>query len=206
MPRVRLPDRRSIDSSAPLLEPLGGENHGVELEYETFGDPKDPCLLLIHGLNAQLIHWPEDLFLPLVQSGYYVVRFDNRDVGLSTIVSNVRFDTIPIRALKKGFNAVFWPIVMLVAAALAAAEAAAPGAASIDALFAHSLAFQVYVGVACAALVILVLQATVWSTAFRFDVTPPYTLSDMAQDAVDLMSALRIDSAHVCGASMGMTN
>jgi len=58
--------------------------NGVELEYETFGKAGDPALLLIMGLGAQLTLWPEDLCHKLVAKGFYVIRYDNRDVGLST--------------------------------------------------------------------------------------------------------------------------
>jgi pimeloyl-ACP methyl ester carboxylesterase len=58
--------------------------NGVEIAYQTFGDPKDPTLLLVMGLGAQLIHWPEEFCELLAGRGFHVVRFDNRDVGHST--------------------------------------------------------------------------------------------------------------------------
>ena len=58
--------------------------NGIELEYETFGDPGDPPLLLIMGLSGQLIDWPAEFCELLAGRGYRVVRFDNRDAGLST--------------------------------------------------------------------------------------------------------------------------
>lgn len=58
--------------------------NGIEIEYETFGSRKDPALLLIMGLGAQLTLWPESLCEGLAGQGFFVVRFDNRDVGLST--------------------------------------------------------------------------------------------------------------------------
>ncbi len=60
--------------------------NGIELEYETFGDPQDPPLLLVMGLGAQLVWWHPELCHSLVDRGFYVIRFDNRDVGLSTKV------------------------------------------------------------------------------------------------------------------------
>ena len=57
---------------------------GVELAYETFGDRDDPPLLLIMGLGTQMIGWPEDFCVSLAGRGRFVIRFDNRDVGLST--------------------------------------------------------------------------------------------------------------------------
>jgi pimeloyl-ACP methyl ester carboxylesterase len=58
--------------------------NGIEIEYETFGKKGDPALLLIMGLGAQLTLWPESLCEGLASRGFFVVRYDNRDVGLST--------------------------------------------------------------------------------------------------------------------------
>jgi len=58
--------------------------NGIEIEYETFGSRTDPALLLIMGLGAQLTLWPESLCEGLAGQGFFVVRYDNRDVGLST--------------------------------------------------------------------------------------------------------------------------
>lgn len=60
------------------------DNAGVEIEYETFGDPDDPALLLVMGLGAQMIAWHDEFCGQLVDAGHHVVRYDNRDVGLST--------------------------------------------------------------------------------------------------------------------------
>lgn len=57
--------------------------NGISLEYETHGDPANPPLLLIMGLAAQLTLWPIELVEALVARGYYVIRYDNRDIGLS---------------------------------------------------------------------------------------------------------------------------
>ena len=112
----------------------------IEIEYDTFGNPTDPPLVLIMGLGAQMILWEEDFCEALAASGFFVVRFDNRDIGLST----------QLEAL--GVPNVF--------AAMQAAMAGKP----VDA---------------------------------------PYTLSEMADDTVALMTALGIERAHVVGASMG---
>src|SRR3954451_24703120 len=56
----------------------------VELAYETFGDPGDPPLLLVMGLATQMIGWPDGFCQGLADRGLFVVRFDNRDIGLST--------------------------------------------------------------------------------------------------------------------------
>jgi pimeloyl-ACP methyl ester carboxylesterase len=114
--------------------------NGINLEYETFGDPGAPPLLLIMGLGGQLLLWPEEFCESLAQAGHYVIRYDNRDVGLS---SKIEHPTRP----------------KLVRAALAS-------------------------------LVGLKVKA-------------PYTLDDMAQDAVGLLDALELRQAHIVGVSMG---
>lgn len=72
-----------------ILRQIGGQAlrakaNGIEIEYETFGKKSDPALLLIMGLGAQLTLWPDDFCEGLAQRGFFVVRYDNRDVGLST--------------------------------------------------------------------------------------------------------------------------
>jgi pimeloyl-ACP methyl ester carboxylesterase len=57
---------------------------GYEFEYETFGDPSHPALLLVMGLGAQMVFWPEGLIDQLVDARFFVIRFDNRDCGKST--------------------------------------------------------------------------------------------------------------------------
>ena len=56
----------------------------VELAYETIGDPANPALLLVMGLGMQLIHWDLEFCEALAERGFHVIRFDNRDAGLST--------------------------------------------------------------------------------------------------------------------------
>ena len=58
--------------------------NGIEIEYETFGDPSGAPLLLIAGLGAQMISWDEDFCGLLASRGFRVIRFDNRDAGRST--------------------------------------------------------------------------------------------------------------------------
>ena len=58
--------------------------NGIELEYQTFGDPRDQPLLLIAGLATQMISWQEPFCELLAGRGFFVIRFDNRDCGLST--------------------------------------------------------------------------------------------------------------------------
>jgi pimeloyl-ACP methyl ester carboxylesterase len=56
---------------------------GVAIYYDTFGDPRQPPVLLIQGLGAHLLGWREELCRQLADIGVHVVRFDNRDIGLS---------------------------------------------------------------------------------------------------------------------------
>ncbi len=58
--------------------------NGIEIEYVTEGNPSDPALLLVMGLGAQLTTWPEGFVDGLRRRGFFVIRFDNRDSGLST--------------------------------------------------------------------------------------------------------------------------
>lgn len=113
---------------------------GIEIEYDTFGASADPTLLLVMGFTAQLTAWDEGFCRMLADCGLHVVRFDNRDCGLSSKLDGVEVD-----------------VGSVIAAALA--EGAVPPV--------------------------------------------PYTLSDMALDAIGLLDHLGIDRAHVMGASMG---
>ena len=60
---------------------------GITLCYDTFGDPSNPTLLLVMGLGAQMISWESAFCEQLAGHGFHVVRFDNRDAGLSTYMS-----------------------------------------------------------------------------------------------------------------------
>jgi pimeloyl-ACP methyl ester carboxylesterase len=64
--------------------PAFAKANGIELCYDTFGDPAAPPLVLIMGLAAQMIGWDDEFCAQLAGRGYHVVRFDNRDIGLST--------------------------------------------------------------------------------------------------------------------------
>lgn len=64
--------------------------NGVELEYEILGDLTDPVLLLVGGLGAQLVSWDDDFCEVLGALGLAIVRFDNRDVGRSSLVDDPR--------------------------------------------------------------------------------------------------------------------
>ena len=114
--------------------------NNIEIEYDTFGDPSASPLLLVMGLGGQMIRWDEEFIQLLVDRGFYVIRFDNRDVGLST-----KFE-----------------------------EAGEPN----------------------------LIQA--FTTVQKGEpVESPYSLEDMADDAVGLLDALNIEKAHICGVSMG---
>ena len=65
------------------------DNRNIELEYDHFGNPKDPALLLIMGFTAQMVAWDEAFCTQLADRGHFVVRFDNRDCGLSTKLHGV---------------------------------------------------------------------------------------------------------------------
>lgn len=114
--------------------------NGITIEHETIGDPAAPPILLIMGLGMQLIAWPDAFCRGLVERGFRVIRFDNRDCGLS---SKIRVERQP----------------NIVTAAAAA-----------------------------------------W---LRLPVRAPYTLDDMAADAVGLLDALGVPQTHVVGLSMG---
>ncbi|USA39392.1 alpha/beta fold hydrolase [Pelagerythrobacter marinus] len=114
--------------------------NGIAIEYEDHGDPADPPILLIMGLGAQLTLWPIELVEALAGRGFRVIRYDNRDIGLSH-----KFDGVK-----------------------------APGILPLMLLGRIGLAPRV-----------------------------PYTLNDMAADAVGLLDAIGIERAHIVGASMG---
>lgn len=113
---------------------------GMELEFDTFGDSTDPAMLLIAGLGAQMTIWDERFCQLIADAGRYVIRFDNRDCGLSTKLHGQVPD---------------------LAGAMTAAFADQPPPPL------------------------------------------PYTLSDMAADAVGLLDLLGIEGAHIVGASLG---
>jgi proline iminopeptidase len=112
----------------------------LHIEYESLGDPSHPAIVLIMGLGMQLMAWPDAFCQELVARGYRVIRFDNRDCGLS---------------------------------------GRAPGKKRANLLLAMA------------------------ASALGLPVRTPYTLEDMAGDAVGLMDKLGIERAHIVGASMG---
>ena len=70
---------------------IGG---GIRLCYETFGDAGDPALLLIMGLGTQMVAWHEDFCARLVDEGFHVIRYDNRDIGRSTHLEDAPTPTL----------------------------------------------------------------------------------------------------------------
>jgi pimeloyl-ACP methyl ester carboxylesterase len=98
--------------------------NGIQVYYEAFGSPADPTVVLIIGMDEQCTAWFPYFYEPIVEAGFHVVRFDNRDCGLSEWIED-------------------------------------------------------------------------------WDADRPYSLEDMAADAVGLLDALGIEKAHLVGASMG---
>ena len=72
--------------------------NGIEICYETFGNRDDPALLLVMGYTAQMISWDERLVRGFADRGRYVIRFDNRDCGLSTCFDGVEVDVMKVLA------------------------------------------------------------------------------------------------------------
>jgi pimeloyl-ACP methyl ester carboxylesterase len=62
--------------------------NNIQLEYESFGSPNAPAILLIMGLGAQMLRWNAEICEGLVDAGYRVIRFDNRDCGCSSCMDN----------------------------------------------------------------------------------------------------------------------
>ena len=71
--------------------------NGIEIAYETFGDPEARPLVMVMGLNTQMIAWPDELCEDLAKAGHWVIRYDNRDIGESTHFRGVKAP--PIAAL-----------------------------------------------------------------------------------------------------------
>ena len=61
---------------------------GIQLCHEAFGDTADPALLLVHGLGSQLLLWEEGFCQGLAATGFHVIRYDQRDSGLSTVLDD----------------------------------------------------------------------------------------------------------------------
>jgi proline iminopeptidase len=74
--------------------------NGLTFEYDERGNPGDPVVLLVMGLGAQMVLWPEALCDMIAARGFRVVRFDNRDVGLTTKLDHLGVPRIAIEALR----------------------------------------------------------------------------------------------------------
>ncbi|HEX4558487.1 MAG TPA: alpha/beta hydrolase [Mycobacterium sp.] len=113
----------------------------LDIYYEDMGDPNDPAVLLVMGLGAQLLLWRTEFCEKLVDQGLRVIRYDNRDVGLSTKVTGRHTGAPLAPRMVRSFLGLRSPAV--------------------------------------------------------------YTLEDVADDAAALLDHLKIDAAHIVGASMG---
>lgn len=88
--------------------------NGIELCVEIGGDPKHPPLLLIMGLGSQLIFWSDKFLRGLIEAGFFVVRFDNRDSGLSSKIrlpQSIKFNQLNmILRLQMGLSTHHFPV------------------------------------------------------------------------------------------------
>ncbi|MFX0086089.1 MAG: alpha/beta fold hydrolase [Candidatus Hodarchaeota archaeon] len=114
--------------------------NNIEIVYDTFGDPRFTPILLIMGLGSQMILWDEIFCKKIASKGYWVIRYDNRDVGLSTKLEDEEVPN-PMALIQK------------------------------------------------------IMQGE--------ELSVPYTLLDMAKDAVGLLDELKLEKAHLVGVSMG---
>ncbi|MDB3923885.1 alpha/beta fold hydrolase, partial [Luminiphilus sp.] len=78
--------------------------NGVRLAYDDFGNANDPAILLIMGMATQMTAWPLSFCRGLADRGFYVVRYDNRDVGLSEKMLTARIPSTLDMMLKAGIN------------------------------------------------------------------------------------------------------
>jgi len=130
-----------VISSGLFAQTAGVVNaNGIQIAYEAFGNRTNEPIIMIQGTGATMLHYPAEMCQQLADSGFCVIRFDNRDIGLSSKLDS--------------------------------------------------------------------LGEPDWAAIFPFyktcDPAPlPYTLLDMANDVVGMMDALKINKAHIVGASMG---
>ena len=78
--------------------------NGIRIAFDTAGDPKSVPLLLIAGLGLQLTAWPDEFVEGLVELGFYVIRFDNRDSGLSTKFEHAGTPSLTLAWLKSALR------------------------------------------------------------------------------------------------------
>lgn len=81
-------------------------NTGIELFYEEHGDRTDDTILLVMGLGAQMILWPDEFVEALVRHGYHVIRYDNRDIGLSQKMEGAKAPGIAWQVIRQRIG---WP-------------------------------------------------------------------------------------------------
>lgn len=102
-----------IDRIAAQVGPAG-----IDIAYERLGDPDAPAVLLIMGLAAQMIHWPDGFCQALVDTGLQVIRFDNRDAGRSTHLHDAPPPDLPA-ALAGDFSSASYTLSDMAADAVA---------------------------------------------------------------------------------------
>jgi pimeloyl-ACP methyl ester carboxylesterase len=74
--------------------------NGLRFEYESFGRDCDPAVVLVMGLGMQLTAWPEPFCQRIAEDGFRVIRFDNRDIGLSSPIPATHRPNVPLQALR----------------------------------------------------------------------------------------------------------
>ncbi|WP_019141048.1 alpha/beta hydrolase [Noviherbaspirillum massiliense] len=85
------------------------DTNGITLTYDTQGDSNGKALVLIAGLGLQLISWPEAFCRELADQGFHVIRFDNRDSGLSTKLEHLGKPNLPMAVFKSMFHLPLFP-------------------------------------------------------------------------------------------------
>ncbi len=88
-----------VQVTAPTTSRIA--SNGIELAYETFGSTNNPAVVLVMGLGTQMIAWPDALCAQIAAAGRYVIRYDNRDVGLSTHLDHLEAPNIRAVALRR---------------------------------------------------------------------------------------------------------
>lgn len=78
--------------------------NGIQICYQEFGNKENPTVLLIQGLGMQLLGWPDLFCTSLAESGYRVIRYDNRDIGLSEKITHSKSPSIAWMSIKKRFG------------------------------------------------------------------------------------------------------
>ena len=89
-----------MNAPAPQIRSGLAKANGIEIYYEDLGDPAHPPVIMTMGLAAQHVYWPEPLVQGLLERGFRVIRYDNRDVGLSTKIQTRDYDRLPTAYLK----------------------------------------------------------------------------------------------------------